>query len=449
LSSFDYDLFVIGGGSGGVRAARTSAGLGARVALAEADRLGGTCVNAGCIPKKLLAYASHYRDDFEDAAGYGWTVTPPSFHWRTLVENVFREVGRLNGVYEGLLSRAGVEILRARAELVDLHTIAVAGRKITAETILVATGAQPHVPDVPGRELTITSDGAFALDELPARVVVVGAGYIGVEFASIFRGLGAEVHLVHKDAQILNAFDDDVRTFLCSELRRHGIHVHLGRRVERFERRDDGAVARLDDGSELVADVHLIATGRWPNARGFGLEEIGVELGDRGGIVVDDMLRTTVPNVYALGDVIDRLALTPVALAEAMAFAHGLYGEGPRALDYACVPTAVFSNPNVSTVGLTEQEAWRQREEVTIYRSEFRSLKYTVSGRSDRSLMKIVVCRRTDRVLGFHMVGPDAGEVMQGLAVCLKLGLTKAQLDSTIGIHPTAAEEFVTMREPA
>ncbi|MBW2463460.1 MAG: glutathione-disulfide reductase [Deltaproteobacteria bacterium] len=449
MSKYDYDLFVIGGGSGGVRAARMSAGFGAKVGLAEESRLGGTCVNVGCVPKKLMVYASHYGEDIEDAAGYGWTTGGPArFDWATLMRNKDAEIARLNEVYGGILDRAGVTTYAARASVVGPHEVEVDGQRISAGEILVATGGRPLVPETPGAEHYDISDAIFELPAVPKRVVVVGGGYIGVELAGILNALGAEVHLVHKDEHLLNAFDDDVRTFLTEQIRLKGVHVHNERRVASLWLRDETKVAKLDDGTELLADLVLSAIGRRPNSRGFGLEEHGVELGARGAIVVDDDLRSTVPSIAALGDVIDRVALTPVALEEGMAYARHRFGGMPMAIDYENIPTAVFSNPEVATVGLGEAQAWHRGEVCEIYKSTFTPMKHSLSGRHEKSMMKLVICKRTDKVLGMHVVGPAAAEIMQGMAVAMKCGVTKAQLDATVGIHPTAAEELVTMRTP-
>jgi len=449
MGEHDYDLFVIGGGSGGVRAARMSAGFGAKVALAEESRLGGTCVNVGCVPKKLLVYASHYGEDIADAASFGWTVSgAPRFDWGTLIRNKDAEIERLNGVYASILERAGVQTIRGRARVTGPNEVAVGERTFTASEILIATGGRPWAPPIPGGENAVFSDAMFSLETLPKSMVVAGGGYIGVEFACILRGFGVDVHLVHKNEHLLNAFDQDIQTHVTEQIRLKGVHVHLNHTVDAIERRDGELVGRLDDGTELAAELFLAAVGRRPNSGGLGLEACNVDIGPRGGIVVDDELRSTVPSISALGDVIDRLALTPVALAEGMAFARHRFGGQPLSLDYDGIPTAVFSNPEVGTVGLSEQAAWHRGEVCTIFRSVFRPMKHTMTGHHDRTMMKLVVCAKTDRVLGVHMVGPDAGEIIQGMAVALKCRATKAQFDATIGIHPTAAEELVTMREP-
>ncbi len=447
--SHDVDLFVIGGGSGGVRAARVSAGHGARVTLAEASHLGGTCVNLGCVPKKLFALASRHGEGFEDAKGFGWVLPGPArFDWPTLRENKNAEIARLNGVYGDLLERAGVEVIRGRAQVEGPHEVSVGERRITAEHILVATGSQPWAPEIPGVEHGVFSDAMFFLDGLPRRAVVAGGGYTGVEFASILNGFGVEVHLVHKYEHLLSAFDQDVQKHLTEQIRLKGVHVHALRTIEEIALEDGVRVSTLDDGSTLESELVLAAVGRRPRARGFGLEEVGVALGPNGGIVVDDELRSSVPSISALGDVIDRVPLTPVAIAEGMAYAANRFAGRPVELDYDDIPTAVFSNPEVGAVGLSEQAAWHRGEVCQVYRSTFRPMKKTFSTHHDKMMMKLVVCAKTNRVLGVHVVGPDAGEIVQGFAVAVKYGITKAQLDATVGIHPTAAEELVTMREP-
>lgn len=447
MPNYDYDLFVIGAGSGGVRAARMSASYGARVAIAEARHLGGTCVNVGCIPKKLFVYASHFEEDFEDAAGYGWTVGERRFDWPTLIRNKNKEIERLNGVYERLLKNAGVDLLLGRATITDPHTVELDGKRFTAERILVATGGWPKVPELPGREHAITSNEIFYLESLPKRAIIVGGGYIAVEFAGVLNGLGTRVTQLHRGLHFLRGFDDDVRTFLASQMRAKGVDLRFAASIARIERRGAELFAELADGTEIVTDCILFATGRAPNTKGLGLEQAGVKLDADGAVIVDDAFQTSVPSIYALGDVIDRVQLTPVAIVEAMALAKMLFrGESAR-MDYTGIPTAVFSQPNIGTVGLTEAKA-REGHEVDIYLSTFRALKHTLSGRNEKTLMKLIVDRATNRVLGCHMVGPDAGEIIQGFAVALKCGATKAQFDATVGIHPTAAEEFVTMREP-
>ena len=444
----EYDLFVIGGGSGGVRAARMAAQRGARVALAEAGALGGTCVNLGCIPKKLYSYAAHYGEAFEESHGFGWHGEAPSFDWETLKRNRAIEIMRLNGVYEKLLIGAGVQLLHGRARLADEHTVEVAGERLRAGHVLVATGGAPHPPEFPGHELAISSNEMFDLEPFLRRLLVIGGGYIACEFASIFNGLGSRVTQLYRGTQVLRGFDDDIRAFVAAEMAKKGVDIRLDAQVASLQRGAGGLLARLADGSTLEVDAVLAATGRWPNAAGLGLEQAGVRTSERGAIVVDERFRTSVPHILAVGDVIDRVQLTPVALAEAMAVVDQLFGDGRRTVDYGNIPTAVFTHPNVGTVGLTEAQARERHGRLRIYRSEFKPLKHTLSMSGERALMKLVVDDASDRVLGVHMAGADAGEIVQGFAVALKAGATKAVFDATIGIHPTAAEEFVTMREP-
>ncbi|MDA8110599.1 MAG: glutathione-disulfide reductase [Betaproteobacteria bacterium] len=450
MAQYDFDLFTIGGGSGGVRASRMAAGYGARVAIAEADRFGGTCVNVGCIPKKLFAYAAHFRDDFRDAASFGWTLGEPSFDWRTLLANKDREIARLNGVYERVLVNAGVRILRGRATLRDAHTVELGGRSYSARYVLVATGSWPQVPQIPGREHAITSNEAFHLERLPASVVVVGGGYIALEFASIFRGLGVETTLAYRGPRLLRGFDAELGTRIAEEMRAKGVAIRLDASPARIERVADGTLElAYQDGARERAGAVMFATGRRPNTRGLGLEAAGVALDADGAVVVDAYLKSSVDSIYALGDVTHRMNLTPVATAEGMALARTLFRGEPTALDYANVPTAVFANPNLAAVGLSEEKARERHGEVEVYKASFRALKHTLAGSDERTFMKLVVDARSQRVLGAHMIGPDAGEIIQGIAIAVKLGATKAQFDSTIGIHPTAAEEFVTMRDKA
>ncbi|MDN4591438.1 glutathione-disulfide reductase [Xenophilus aerolatus] len=449
MPQYDFDLFVIGGGSGGVRAARMAAQRGARVALAECAELGGTCVNVGCIPKKLYSYAAGYAESFAEAPGYGWTLPEaPRFDWQRLKAQRAQEIRRLNGVYQGLLDGAGVRLIPSWAELVDGHTVQVDGQRHTAQHILVATGGMPFVPEVGGREHGVVSDAMFDLPEFPRRLVVVGGGYIACEFASIFRGLGAEVTLLQRKAHVLDTFDEDVRHFLAQEMGKTGIDLRLNVQVEMLRRTGEGVLVTLSRGQQLAADTVLFATGRRPNTAGMGLEAAGVALDEGGAIVVDDQYRSSVPSVLAVGDVSTRLPLTPVALAEAMVVVDRLFAQGRRRMDYEYVPTAVFTHPNVGTCGYTEAAARARFGKVRIFCSEFKTLRHTLSGRSERTFMKLVVDVKTDRVVGLHMVGAEAGEIVQGFAVAMRAGATKADFDGTIGIHPTSAEEFVTMREP-
>jgi glutathione reductase (NADPH) len=444
----EFDLVVIGAGSGGVRGSRVAAGFGARVAVVEEGRLGGTCVNVGCIPKKLLVYASHYGHDFEDAAAYGWDIGARDFDWARLIANKDKEIERLNGVYGKLLDGAGVTRIEGRGRLVDAHTVAVGDRQLRAQHILIATGGWPTLPETPGIEHAISSNEVFSLPELPPRVVVVGGGYIAVEFAGIFHGLGARTTQLYRRELFLRGFDDDVRTALAEEMRKQGVDLRFKSDVARIEKTGDGLLLLLNDGSTLDADVVLYATGRHPNTKDLGLERVGIELGPAGEIRVDDYSRTNVENIWAIGDVTDRINLTPVALHEGICFARTLFGGQPTKPDHQDVATAVFSTPNIGTVGLTEAEARERHGDVLIFRSSFRPLRHTMTGRDEKTLVKLIVDRASDRVLGAHMLGPEAGEILQGLGIALKCGATKAQVDATIGIHPTTAEEFVTLREP-
>ncbi|MDA0824849.1 MAG: glutathione-disulfide reductase [Proteobacteria bacterium] len=448
MAKYHYDLFVIGAGSGGVRAARMAAGLGARVAAAEERYMGGTCVNVGCVPKKMLVYASHYRDDFEDAAGFGWTVKPESFNWQKLIANKDKEIQRLNGIYEKLLTNAGVTIYNGRAILVDAHTVSINGENVSAERILLAVGGWPYVPDFPGQELAITSNEAFFLPKLPRKVVVVGGGYIAVEFAGIFNGLGSEVTQVYRGPLFLRGFDDDVREFLAQELPKKGIKLRFDVDVEAIKKSSDGLEVSLTDGTSIRCDTVMYATGRRPLTDNLGLQAAGVELNHNGAIKINERYQTNIDSIFAIGDVTDRINLTPVALAEGMSFAWDNFSDGNKEVDYEFVPSAVFSQPNLASVGYTESQAREKFGKVTIYLSSFTALKHTISGSDEKTLMKLIVEDVTDKVIGVHMVGPDAGETIQGIAIALKAGATKSIFDRTIGIHPTAAEEFVTMREP-
>ena len=425
-----------------------SAAYGARVAVAEERYLGGTCVNVGCIPKKLLVYGSHFAGDFEDAAGFGWTVGERAFDWPSLIRNKDQEIARLNSIYRGLLESHGVDLFEARARVLDPHTVEVDGRKVTAANILVATGGWPTVPNVPGGEHAITSNEAFHLTEMPRRVVIVGGGYIAVEFAGIFNGLGAEVIQLYRGPLFMRGFDIDVRNTLADEMRKTGIDLRFDADIAGIERNGGNLRATLKDGQTLETDAVMFATGRLPNTRGLGIEEIGVELARNGAVVVNERYHTNVPSIWALGDVTDRVKLTPVAIAEAMVFARNLFKGDVEPMHYRNIPSAVFSQPPVGTVGYTEEAARENCGEVDIYRADFRPLKHTLSGRDEKTMMKLIVERAGDRVVGCHMVGADAGEIIQGMAVAVNCGATKADFDRTVGIHPTAAEEFVTMREP-
>jgi glutathione reductase (NADPH) len=453
MQTFDFDLFVIGGGSGGVRAARMSAQRGARVGLAEFAAMGGTCVNVGCIPKKLYSYAAHYSDSFEESHGFGWVGEKPVFDWDILKANRAREISRLNGIYVQLLESAGVKIIKGWARLIDAHTIEVDDKKFTAKHILISTGGTATVPALPGREHVLTSDHMFDLSPFPKRLLVVGGGYIACEFASIFNGLGAEVTQVHRRDLLLTGFDDDVRRFVAAEMGKTGVKLQLGSEVASITKTDTGLQIELKGGAAgFEVDAVLYATGRVPNANGIGLEAAGVAVNAAGAIQVNEQYQTSVPSIYALGDVTARLQLTPVALGEAMVVVDELFGPAagkkPRNMSYEFVPTAVFTHPNIGTVGYSEADARAKFGKVTVFRADFKALKHTLSGSTERTLMKLLVEDATDRVVGLHMVGPDAGEIVQGFAVAMKAGATKAIFDSTIGIHPTVAEEFVTMREP-
>ncbi|MHB1199046.1 MAG: glutathione-disulfide reductase [Polaromonas sp.] len=452
MQTFDFDLFVIGGGSGGVRAARMAAQRGARVALAEVAEMGGTCVNVGCIPKKLYSYAAHFAESFEESHGFGWVGEAPRLNWETLKTNRAREISRLNGIYLQLLKGSGVHILEGWATLVDAHTVAVGGQHYTAKAILIATGGKPSVPAVPGSEHVITSDEMFDLSPFPQRLLVVGGGYIACEFASIFNGLGSQVTQLYRGHQVLRGFDEEVRAFIAGEMVKTGVTLHLNTDVAAIERSGKDLQVRLLDGSVISVDTVLYATGRVPLVKDLGLEAAGVRQNAAGAIQVNEQYQTSVPSIYALGDVTARIQLTPVALGEAMVVVDHLFGppagQKPRSMSYEFIPTAVFTHPNIGTVGYSEADACEKFGKVRVYRSDFKALKHTLSGSTERTLMKLLVEDATDRVVGLHMVGPDAGEIVQGFAVAMKAGATKAVFDSTIGIHPTAAEEFVTMREP-
>jgi glutathione reductase (NADPH) len=448
VSRFDYDLFTIGAGSGGVRASRVCATYGAKVAVAEERYFGGTCVNVGCIPKKLFSYSAHVREDFHDAAGFGWTGAEPQFDWSTLLANKNKEIARLNGIYEGILNRAGVTILKARATVVDPHTVECGGKAYTAKHILVATGSWPTVPEIPGAELAITSNEAFFLPHLPESVIVVGGGYIAVEFASIFNGLGVKTTLLYRGKRLLRGFDADLGVHLTDEMAKKGITIRLEGDIAALAKNADGTLAvTFRDGTHATTGQVMFATGRKPNTRNLGLVNAGVRLADDGAIKVNEYLASSVDSIHALGDVTNRINLTPVATAEGMALAKTLFRGQPTLMDYDNIPTAVFSIPNLATVGLSEELAVARGHGVDIYKTSFRALKHTLSGSDEKTFMKLVVDAKTQRVLGAHMIGAEAGEIIQGIAIAIKCGATKDQFDGTIGIHPTAAEEFVTMRE--
>jgi glutathione reductase (NADPH) len=443
---YDFDLFTIGGGSGGVRASRVSANLGARVAVAESGRFGGTCVNVGCIPKKLFSYAAHVRAELKDAADFGWNIAEPSFDWQRLVANKDREIDRLNGVYERILVNAGVTIFRGRAVVLDPNSVSLNEKTYTAKHILVATGSWPQKPAIPGAALAITSNEAFYLDKLPGRALVVGGGYIAVEFASIFHGLGVDTTLAYRGTRLLRGFDAEIGTRLADEMARNGVSILLQKNPSRIEK---GLKVAFEDGSSNQFDLVMFATGRVPNTANLGLEAAGVKLGADGAIAVDRYSQSSVDSIHAIGDVTNRINLTPVATSEGMALAKTLFGNTQTPVDHENVPTAVFAHPNLATVGLSEESARARYGGVEIYKASFRSLKHSMGASQEKVFMKLVVDAASQRVLGAHMIGPDAGEIIQGIAIAVKLGATKAQFDATIGIHPTAAEEFVTMREKA
>ena len=447
MSRYDFDLFTIGAGSGGVRASRVCATYGAKVAVAEERYFGGTCVNVGCIPKKLFSYAAHYREDFHDAAGFGWTVPEPTFHWPTLVANKDKEIARLNGIYERILANAGVTILKNRATIVDPHQVECGGKTYSAKHILVATGSWPTVPGIPGKELAITSNEAFFLPELPKSAIVVGGGYIAVEFASIFNGLGVKTTLVYRGKRLLRGFDAELGAKLAEEMTKKGVTIRFESDLASLAKSADGITATFKDASVMETGVVMYATGRKPNTRNLGLEAAGVNLATDGAIQVNKHLQSSVPSIHAIGDVTNRINLTPVATAEGMALAKTLFRNEPTEMDYDNIPTAIFSIPNLATVGLSEEAAKERGHGVDIYKTGFRALKHTLSGSEEKTFMKLVVDASTQKVLGAHMMGADAGEIIQGIAIAIKCGATKAQFDSTIGIHPTAAEEFVTLRE--
>ena len=448
MNNYDFDLFIIGGGSGGVRAGRMAASFGARVAVAEERYLGGTCVNVGCIPKKLFSYAAHFAEDFEDGAGFGWAVGERSFDWPTLVANKNQEIDRLNGIYDKLLVNAGATVLRGHAELQDAHSVTISAETYTSERILVATGGWPFVPEFPGSDYAITSNEAFFLEKLPSRVVVVGGGYIAVEFAGIFNGLGVETIQIYRGPLFLRGFDDDLRAFLAGEMIKKGVDIRFDTNVTEITKEGDDYRVALDNGDHVACDLVMYATGRKPIINDLGLENCGVKVNKGGAVVVDANYRTNIESIYAIGDVTDRVNLTPVALAEGMALARHLYKDEGRPVDYEYIPSAVFSQPNLGTVGYTETQARAKFGAVTIYKSSLTPLKHTLSGSDEKTLLKLIVDDASERVVGAHMVGPDAGETIQGLAVALKAGATKTMFDRTIGIHPTSAEEWVTMREP-
>ncbi len=446
---FDYDLFVIGGGSGGVRAARVAAGeTGAKVALAEEDRYGGTCVIRGCVPKKLMVFASGYPAMFEDARAYGWDVADASFDWIAFRGKLEAELDRLEGIYRNLLAGAGVTTYDARARLKDAHTVELStGETISAKHILIATGGRPNLPDMPGGDLAITSNDIFHLDELPKRILVVGGGYIACEFAGVLNGLGAQVTQFYRGAQILRGFDDEARGLIADEMRQKGVDIHCGTNILSMERDDQGIRVKATNGTETHFDQVLFAIGRDPNSNDMGLENLGIELGRRGEIVVDEYSQTAVPSVFAIGDVTDRVNLTPVAIREGMAFVETVFKGNPTKVDHDLIPSAVFTQPEMGTVGLSE-EAARDQEPIEVYCTSFKPMQQSFAGRDDRVLMKLVVSQETRKVLGCHIVAPQAGEMIQLAGIAVKMGATKEDFDRTVAVHPTMSEELVTMRSP-
>ena len=450
MSNFDYDLFTIGAGSGGVRASRLAASYGAKVCVAEEFRAGGTCVIRGCVPKKLFVYASHFSEDFEDAAGFGWTINDASFDWKKLVANKDKEIDRLEGIYQTVLGNAGAEFVQSRAVLKDAHTVHLVdeNRDVTAEKILIATGGTPWLPgDLPGVEYAITSNEAFHLEEFPKRIVVVGGGYIAVEFAGIFNGMGADVTLVHRRDQVLKAFDEELGDTLLEEMKKKGVGLSLGRTITSISVDGDTRIVTLDDGATIEADQVMFAVGRVPNTDGIGIDKVGVELGRGGQILVDKYSRTNVPNIFAVGDVTDRLQLTPVAIREGAAFAETEFNNNPQAMDHRTVATAIFSQPPIGTVGLSEAEALDEYGEIDVYKSTFRTLKHTLTDNQEKTMMKLLVDPKSDKVLGCHIIGPDSGEMIQCLGIAVKMGATKQDFDATVAVHPTSSEELVTLRD--
>jgi len=449
-TQYDYDLFVIGAGSGGVRLARMSAGMGKKVAVAEDRYLGGTCVNVGCVPKKLFVYASHILEDLEDGKGYGWASEGKlEFNWKTLLNNKNTEIQRLNGIYQNLLVNSGAAIIDGRARFIDKNTIEINGKRVTAERIVIATGSWPFVPEFEGSELAITSNEFFFLDELPSTAVVVGGGYIAIEMAGILNGLGVDTTLVYRGDLFLRGFDEEVRTFVKEEVLKKGIKLKFNDNVAALNKMSDEVIqVSYESGDTVTTGLVLYATGRTPHLQDLGLENINIKLNSKGQVVVNEQFQTSVESIYALGDVTGGMQLTPVALTEGMFLANNLFNEKkPEPIDYTNIATAVFCQPNIATVGLSEEQAREKYSEISVFVSSFKALKHTLSGRDERSLMKMIVDKKTDVVLGVHMVGSEAGEIIQGIAIALKAGATKKVFDQTIGIHPTAAEEFVTMRE--
>ncbi len=449
MTNYDYDFFIIGGGSGGVRAGRIAAALGARVGMAEERYMGGTCVNVGCIPKKLYSYAAHYAKDFADARGYGWQFSQdPSFDWNTLVRNQSKEIGRLNSIYQSLMNGVGAEVFHERATLIDAHTIQLQSCRVSAREILVASGGWPFVPQFPGSQHAITSNEVFSLEKLPSSILIVGGGYIAVEFAGIFAALGVETCLSYRGTHLLRGFDAEIAAAFTKELETYA-KLHLQSNVEEIMEQSGRLRVRFDQGEDIEVDTVLFATGRHPNTAHLGLEEVGVELSAKGAIKVDENFTTSVPNIHAVGDVIDRIALTPVALAEGQILAQRLFGSGQKQMQYENIPTAIFCQPEIATVGLDEASARECYDEVLVFRSRFTPLRHTLSGRGEKTFIKLIVDAKTDKVLGAHMMGEVASEIIQGVAIAIKAGARKADFDATLGIHPSVAEEFVTLRTPS
>ena len=448
MENHDYDLFVIGAGSGGVRAARMAAEFGARVAVAEDRYMGGTCVNVGCVPKKLYVYAAEFGKSFTDARNFGWDSDRSAFNWATLRDNKKAEISRLNGVYDNLLAGVKVEVISGRARIVDAHTVAVGEQRYSAEKILIATGGWPHIPEFPGSEHAISSNEVFDLAQFPRRLAIVGGGYIAVEFAGIFNGLGAQVSQLYRGPLFLRGFDADIRAHAAQEIRKTGVDLRFEINVKAIAARDSGLEVQLTDETTVEVDAVLYATGRKANLEGLGLENVNVKISDAGNIEVDEKYCTSEPSIFALGDVTGGIELTPVALAEGMSFARREFGGLENMVDYDFIPTAVFCQPNIGTVGFTEEDARARFGRIRVFKSTFKPMKHSISGRDEKTFMKLIVDQASDRVVGAHMMGPDAGEIMQGIAIAMRAGATKALFDTTIGIHPTAAEEFVTMRKP-
>ncbi|MBL4645446.1 MAG: glutathione-disulfide reductase [Alphaproteobacteria bacterium] len=448
---YDYDFFVIGAGSGGVRASRMASTYGSKVGICEDYRVGGTCVIRGCVPKKLFVYASEYSSHFSDSKGFGWSGADQAFDWSTLIAAKDKEIDRLNGLYLQTLENHNVEVIQARGRLLDAHTIELSSaegtRTVTADKILIATGSWPQMPDVPGIEHAITSNEAFHLEQLPKRMAIVGGGYIAVEFAGIFNGMGVEMHLLYRGVQILRGFDLDIAGKLNEEMGKKGVDVRVQTNVTEIIKTDDGLTLTLTDGSTLAVDAVMYATGRAPNSKNMGLEELGVDMEPGGAIIIDENYKTSVDNIFAVGDVTGKIQLTPVAIKEGAALAATQFNDTPTLVNYENIPTAVFSQPSLGTIGMTETQAVEKfGDDIQVFKSEYRSMKFTLSGRPERSLMKMIIQKSTDKVIGVHIIGPDSAEIVQGIAIAMKCGATKAQFDATVAVHPTSAEEFVLMK---